>query len=228
MVTYWVMCVIIYKCRIVCGKSTFSIEFVWVLGLLCNRKTEEKSMDRRQKRSRKIICDTLLMLMKDKPIEEITIKELTDKADVNRKTFYNNYGSIMDVKRELEDNLVDLFFSLVDAENIEDKIVQADLNPGKFIHHLIKVINDDRAKAKMVLSSGEGTIALRHIHATLKPYIYTMSKEHNVSEAELEFSLHFIASGTVSILNAWLRDDIKATPLEMENLLTSLIKKVIR
>lgn len=185
-------------------------------------------MDRRQKRSRKIICETLLELMKDKPIEEITIKELTEKADVNRKTFYNNYGSIMDVKRELEDSLVDLFFSLIEAESIEEKIAEADLNPSKFIHHLVKTINDDRARAKMILKSGEGTIALRHLYAQLKPYIYSISKEHNISETELEYSLYFIASGSLSVLNAWLYDEIKATPLEMENILTSLIRKVIR
>jgi len=185
-------------------------------------------MDRRQKRSRKVICDALLALMKDKPIEEITVKELTDMADVNRKTFYNNYGSIMDVKRELEDNLVELFFSMVDAQNIEGKIVQADLNPGKVIHTLIETINNDRAKAKMVFDSGEDAVILRHVNDLLQPYIMSVAKEHNTTENVLEYALYFIASGSISVLKAWLRDDIKATSQEMEIILTTLIKKVIR
>lgn len=185
-------------------------------------------MDRRQKRSRKVICDALLLLMRDKPIEEITIKELTEAADVNRKTFYNNYGSIMDVKAELEDNIVQLFFSLVNADNIEDKIVEADLNPGRFIHRLIKVIDDDRAKARLIFDSGENTVVLRHLKELLTPYLRSLATEHNITESELEYALYFIASGTMSVIKAWLNDEIAASSSEMENILITLIRKVIR
>lgn len=185
-------------------------------------------MDRRQKRSRKVICEALLMLMKDKPIEEITVKELTDAADVNRKTFYNNYGSIMDVKAELESQLVDLFFSLVNAENLEDKIAEADMNPGRFIHRLIRVVDEDRAKARMVLASGESTVVLMHLRDILNPYLQSLAKEHNVTESQMEYSLYFIASGALSVLKAWLNDEIIASSAEMENILVTLIRKVIR
>lgn len=185
-------------------------------------------MDRRQKRSRKVICDALLLLMRDKPIEEITIRELTDAADVNRKTFYNNYNSIMDVKRELEDNLVQLFFSLVNAENLEDKITEADLNPGRFIHRLIKVIDDDHAKARMIFDSGESTVVLKHLKEVLSPYLRPLADEHNITESELEYALYFIASGTMSVLKAWLHNEISASSSEMENILITLIRKVIR
>ncbi|MCQ2516962.1 MAG: TetR family transcriptional regulator C-terminal domain-containing protein [Saccharofermentans sp.] len=185
-------------------------------------------MDRRQKRSRKVICEALLTLMKDKPIEEITIKELTDVADVNRKTFYNNYGSIMDVKHDLEDNLIMLFFSLVNADNIEDKIVEADLNPGRLVHRLIRVIDEDRAKSRMIFDSGESTILLRHLRDMMNPYILSLAREHNVTESEVEYALYFIASGTMSVIKAWLNDEITASSLEMENILITLIRKVIR
>lgn len=185
-------------------------------------------MDKRQKRSRKVICDALLSLMKDKPIEEITVKELTDKADVNRKTFYNNYNTIMDVKREMEDSLIELFFSLVDEESLEEKIIEADLYPGRFIHQLISVVDDDRAKAKMIFESGEDTIILMHVHKILLPHLRPLATEHGVTEQELEYALYFIASGTVAIIKAWLRGDISATSSEIETILTGLIKKVIR
>ncbi|MCQ2532249.1 MAG: TetR family transcriptional regulator C-terminal domain-containing protein [Saccharofermentans sp.] len=185
-------------------------------------------MDRRQKRSRKVICDALLLLMRDKPIEEITIRELTDAADVNRKTFYNNYSSIMDVKYELEDNLVQLLFSLVNADTIEGKITEADLNPGLFVHHLIKVIDNDRAKARIIFDSGESTILLKHLRDLLNPYLRPLANEHKISESELEYSLYFIASGTMSVLKAWLHDEITARPSEMETIIATLIRKVLR
>ena len=37
------------------------------------------------------IADAIIMLIKEKPIEKITIKEITDKAGVIRPTFYNHF-----------------------------------------------------------------------------------------------------------------------------------------
>jgi len=185
-------------------------------------------MDKRQKRSRKVICEALLQLMKDKPIEQITIKELTDFADVNRKTFYNNFNSIIDVRKEMESQIVDVFFNLVDAEDIESKIALAELHPQKFVHKMLKVIGDDRAKAKLVFETGETTNLLRHMRALLEPCMNTLATEHNVSKSELEYTLHYVGSGTVSVLNAWLHEEYPISSMEMEKLLTNFISNTFR
>ncbi|MBQ9794006.1 MAG: hypothetical protein IJW34_03570 [Clostridia bacterium] len=45
-------------------------------------------IDRRIIKTKRAIAVALLQLLSEKPLEEITITELTLKADINRKTFY--------------------------------------------------------------------------------------------------------------------------------------------
>jgi len=53
------------------------------------------------------LTSALLLLLKDKPLHRITIKELCAEASVNRTTFYKYYGSQYD----LFDSIADSFFS---------------------------------------------------------------------------------------------------------------------
>ena len=49
---------------------------------------EQKKEDRRVRRTRKILTQALTELLQKKQVNEITVKELTDLADMNRGTFY--------------------------------------------------------------------------------------------------------------------------------------------
>ena len=66
----------------------------------------EKPIDRRVLRTKKNIRQAFLHLLSEKSLSQITVKELSDLADINRKTFYMYYSNIEDILAELEDELV--------------------------------------------------------------------------------------------------------------------------
>lgn len=47
-------------------------------------------MDRRKKYTRMVLKESLMELLKNKPISNITIKEICEEADINRSTFYSH------------------------------------------------------------------------------------------------------------------------------------------
>ena len=51
-------------------------------------------MDKRVMKTRRSIHEAMTRLLAVKPIEEITVTELAEAAEINRKTFYNYYGSV--------------------------------------------------------------------------------------------------------------------------------------
>ena len=70
-----------------------------------------KKMDRRIKRTRNLLGQALLELVREKKFEQITIQDITDRADLNRATFYLHYSS----KEELlADSLEGYFDALVE------------------------------------------------------------------------------------------------------------------
>ena len=57
-------------------------------------------------KSKKAIRDALFSILASKPINKITIKEISETAGINRKTFYTHYDSIEDIITEMENELV--------------------------------------------------------------------------------------------------------------------------
>ena len=49
---------------------------------------KEATVDRRVRKTKKILRECLTQLLKEKKIQDITVRELTEMADLNRGTFY--------------------------------------------------------------------------------------------------------------------------------------------
>ena len=60
------------------------------------------SSDRRIRYTKQTIRDSLFELMKETPVEKITVKELCAAADINRATFYAHYDTLTTLLEEIE------------------------------------------------------------------------------------------------------------------------------
>ena len=61
--------------------------------------------DRRARKTERALRQALSELLCQKPIQEITIDELTRKADIHRATFYTHYKDIYDLYQQTEDEV---------------------------------------------------------------------------------------------------------------------------
>lgn len=66
----------------------------------------ERKPDRRVLKTKKAIRNALALLLSQKELEDITIKDIADAADINRKTFYNYYSGVHEVIDEIESEIV--------------------------------------------------------------------------------------------------------------------------
>jgi len=53
---------------------------------------QEEKLDPRQKRTRRLIFDSFLELMKEKQFDAITVQDITERATINRATFYDHFN----------------------------------------------------------------------------------------------------------------------------------------
>ena len=56
--------------------------------------------------TKRLLRESLLRLMSEKSIKNITVSELCETAEINRSTFYNHYGCPNDVLLDIENNVV--------------------------------------------------------------------------------------------------------------------------
>ena len=66
---------------------------------------DERNEDRRIRKTKKALRAALVRLLSRKSVAEITIKELTEEADVHRGTFYHHYRDAFDLKEQLEQEI---------------------------------------------------------------------------------------------------------------------------
>ncbi|HJC46949.1 MAG TPA: TetR/AcrR family transcriptional regulator [Candidatus Lachnoclostridium pullistercoris] len=63
-------------------------------------------MDIRIEKTKRSIVNAFLELRAGKPLEKIRVKELCEKAQINKSTFYAHYRDIFDLAEQLEDEVV--------------------------------------------------------------------------------------------------------------------------
>lgn len=129
-------------------------------------------MDLRVKKTLKNIKESFYQLRKKKPIEKISVKELSEKAMINKATFYLHYKDVYDLSDRLKNEMISAVINSVRkydlrkgkgefrlfAENLSRELVahskeigilfsDYDNNGNRFINH-IKFINplEDRIK----------------------------------------------------------------------------------
>lgn len=182
------------------------------------------NLDRRKKKTHLAIENALLELMKEKNIDSITVSELAEKADINRKTFYNNYASVDEVFQEIEEKITNFIFdSLPDKITIENEIE---------IYHLFldltTIIEDKRAILNQVFQRHNATILLQRMQEQIFPYIERSLLAYSVDTAIIPYIHRYVLKGVFTIFEEWLRceDHLSAKQVSIlaYNLTTSAIK----
>ena len=89
-----------------------------------------EKLDRRVAMTKKFLKDALIEMLKTKDIYHISIRELCERADVNRSTFYKYYGSQFDLLADMESDMIEFIQKTV-SKNIR--------SPQKIIENMIIV-----------------------------------------------------------------------------------------
>ncbi len=93
-----------------------------------------QKQDRRIKKTENAIHEAFQSLLAEKKYSEITVKELTERADITRKTFYLHYGTLDDVLYEfLSDRIENIWpGNLASATNTQEGFL-VDLSEDEYI-----------------------------------------------------------------------------------------------
>lgn len=162
------------------------------------------------------IRDAFFELYTEKKIEHISIKEIAEKAQMNRSTFYAYYKDIYDLLEKSEDELIeelviklkDIVIMLLRGEDIEPF-----LPPLKFYQHYSKFLR--------VLLGANGDPNFVHkmkkiIKKTLKDLL---QKENTPPIENFEYVMEYISSAQIGIISFWLSNDMALPVAELGDLI---------
>lgn len=154
-------------------------------------------MDRRVRRTKLLIRNAFLDLLKEKSISSITITELTTRADIDRRTFYLHYSCVDDILREIEKETVDSMHQLLFS--------MTGFDIDSFFKGLTKIMNDNIDFWRIV-SKNENYHRLlgqskNFLKATLHDIFFDTS---NLSFEDFDLYSEYVSSGIISVYYNWL------------------------
>lgn len=183
-----------------------------------------KAVDRRVKYSKMVIKESFVGLLAQKEITQITIKEICEKADVNRATFYAHYTDQLDLLRKIEDEFLDEIKVYIDKLDIK-------VNAHNAIQVIEKIFDylKDNASVCMLLLSEKGDINFQKKITSLVygQIISELALSKKLTMKDAEYISAFTITGCVGIIQKWFEDDMSISPLEMSKLVLSITMGLI-
>lgn len=159
--------------------------------------------------------EAFLALLEKKSFAYITVKELCEKAGVNRSTFYLHYETMADLEAESMEYLSRQFMQYMQPED-EDiakrlqscPVEELYLTTPKYLRPYLTFIQ----QYKRLFAEAESIAPLRTQETYSKLFRHVFSpilERFNVPENERRYMMEFYIRGLVGIVNQWLRDDCK-------------------
>ncbi len=160
--------------------------------------------------------EALIALLEVKDLEYITVKEICEKAGVNRSTFYLHYETIADLINEAMENVNKRFlagFTQSEAD-FADKIWSKKLEDLVLItqDYLIPYLQFVRENKRVYRASFRNPKEMRANvrYKSLKKYILEpILKKFEVPETRWQYYIAYYIEGIMAIIKEWLNNDCR-------------------
>lgn len=178
------------------------------------------------------ICfdEALIFLLDKKDIEYITVKEICNKAGVNRSTFYLHYENINDLVEEtmvyINKKFAEYFEEI--SQGFKDKINSQSLEDLKFVEkkYLTPYLTFVKDNQKIFEASFKNPFDMRandKYEILKKDIIIPVLDRFSVTENEREYLIAFYINGIMAIIKEWIRHGCKTPISEVEDIIIKCV-----
>lgn len=173
--------------------------------------------DRRARRTRKLLKESLLNLMSKKRFSDISVSDVTEGADMNRATFYLHYANTQQLLQSVEKDLLAQAQELLDAhmqETIEGGSIRPVLEP------ILDFVVEERKLCTMLFENDRDSQFTEHLLQLIQhngaeiveARFYAQDKQR------LSYLLGFVTCGLMGMIRTWFQGGME---LPKEELLTA-------
>lgn len=123
-------------------------------------------MDLRVIKTEHGIKSAFIELRSKKPLEKITIRELCEKAQINKSTFYAHYKDIYDLSDNMEEEVV---ASITNSISCRENMME---NLAEFTRELVLAYLAQNSLITILFSGNQGSHLASRIEASIKEMVF--------------------------------------------------------
>ena len=153
-----------------------------------------EKMDARKRYTQMVLKQSFLKLLKEKPVNRITVKEVCALAQLNRATFYAHYSDCFALMESIENELIDAFEKSLRYVNSFDVTA--------LIEAIYDMVDQNQAACRvLILGNTSSTVLMRMIALAKEDSIAYWRKElPNASETDLEMMYTHLSNGLMHVV----------------------------
>ena len=182
---------------------------------------DAEALDRRVRKTRARLRECLVDLLKTKKVQEITVRELTEMADLNRGTFYLHYRDVFDLLEKTEEALLGDFNRLVMAHTADD----LKQRPGIIFHEIYSLVYENSDLVEVLMGENGDLNFLNRLKQLIRDKVLRdwIEAFRGGTPAVFEAYFSFIVTGSVGLVQHWLKTGLRETPEQMARLTEAII-----
>lgn len=186
---------------------------------------KEETMDRRVRKTRRILRQCLTTLLKEKKIQEITVREMAEMADINRGTFYLHYKDVYDLMEQIENELMAELEEVLDHHSVQDLMVQ----PSLIFKELYPMVQKNSDIISLLMGQNGDLSFVNRLQAILRErFVKHWQNLNDWGDPDsLEAYSSFIVTGCIGVVQYWLDSGMREDPEHMAALTEHFILKGI-
>ena len=151
--------------------------------------------DARVKYTKMVLKKALLELMQHKPVNKITVKEICERAELNRATFYAHYSDCFDLLESIEEELFGQF-----ERSMQSYTRSFDI--AGLVGGLYRIVQENEAVCRVLLFGRRSTELIHRMIAYAHDLSISAWRKtlKNASADELEMLYLCLSNGLLSVV----------------------------
>lgn len=172
--------------------------------------TEARPQDRRVRKTKTLLRRCLAELLQTKKINEITVKELTDMADLNRGTFYLHYKDVYDLLEQAERELMTEFYLLLNKYSPDTLRTHS----APIFKDIFTLVLENRDIVSILMGENGDLQFQNRLRDIIKEKCLNDLMNLYIEKDPETYTVffYFMLSGCIGIVQYWLRNGCRKTP----------------
>lgn len=162
--------------------------------------------DRRVKRTRRLLKQGLTELLGQKQFSDISARDITDKMDLNKATFYLHYKNTYELLQDLETDLLEHAQEMIDQYDYDETV----FSMRKFFEPFLDFVVENKSVCDTLFVNN----ASSDFTGKVVDFIYTngagMMKKRlpKLTSEDVDYILSFVAFGLIGLIKRWFEKNM--------------------
>ena len=185
--------------------------------------------DRRYLRSRRMIMNATYDLLRERGIDGFTIADLTERADLNRSTFYSHFKDKDDLIRHCEEEflagLSEIEARIADVQIDELAVVALGIEPLEPLVELFEYLREHGTVLAALLGPGGDMGFEQRLIDTVGSTVINrilFSKYRDNKTAIVDYYVSYFTNAALGVVRTWLGRGMVESPEEMARIIVHI------